>query len=251
MEQRPFVLSGGGARGVAHLGVLSAFAEAGIVPSAISGTSAGALVGAFIASGLTPLECIAMLQEEWQLHRTRWRMLRGELLSQRRIGEFLKASLPCQRFEELRMPFFVSATDLERGGQRIFSEGELIPALLAACAVPVLFPPMLIEGVPYVDGGLSNNLPVEPFRDRKSEVVAVYVNPLPSYDAKRSLRRTLDRTFHLSFREMVMRSAQGCHLYIEPPALAQFGMFDLRYVMEIERIGYRYTREVLAAQVNP
>ncbi|HEX2617660.1 MAG TPA: patatin-like phospholipase family protein [Flavobacteriales bacterium] len=246
MEQRPFVLSGGGARGIAHLGVLEAFAEAGVVPSAISGTSAGALLGAFIAAGLTPTECTAVLREEWKLHRTRWKVLRGELLSQRRIGEFLKAYLPCTYFEELRIPLHVSATDLERGGQRIFSSGELIPALLAASAVPVIFPPVVIDGTPYVDGGLSNNLPVEPFLDQRSEVIAVYVNPLPPYDAKRSLRRTLDRTFHLSFREMVMRSAQGCHLYVEPAELAQFGMFDLRRAAEIQRIGYRYTKRLLA-----
>ena len=79
MEQVPFVLSGGGARGMAHIGVLQAFAEAGITPSAISGTSAGALVGAFIAAGMTPAQVTAMLHEEWRLHRTRWKVLRGEL----------------------------------------------------------------------------------------------------------------------------------------------------------------------------
>ncbi|MFN8349860.1 MAG: patatin-like phospholipase family protein [Flavobacteriales bacterium] len=245
MEQVPFVLSGGGARGMAHIGVLQAFAEAGITPSAISGTSAGALVGAFIAAGMTPAQVTAMLHEEWRLHRTRWKVLRGELLTQRRIGEFLNAHLPVKRFEELRIPFHVSATDLERGGQRIFSSGELIPPLLACSAVPVIFPPVRIDGVPYVDGGLSNNLPVEPFDDRRSEVIAVYVNPLPPYDPKRSLRRTLDRTFHLSFREMVTRSARGCRLYVEPPGLSAYGMFDLSRGAEIQTIGHAYTARLL------
>lgn len=246
MERRPFVLSGGGARGIAHLGVLQACEEHDIVPSAISATSAGALLGAFIASGLSPRECTAILREEWQLHRTRWRLLRGELLTQRRIGEFLNTYLPCKRFEDLKIPLFVSATDLERGGQRIFSSGELIPTLLAASAVPVIFPPVTIEGTPYVDGGLSNNLPIEPFEGKRDEVVAVYVNPLPHYDPRRSLRRTLDRTFHLSFRELVLRSAKGCHLYIEPKELSDYGMFDLSRAAEIQRIGYEYTRALLA-----
>ncbi|MBK9759453.1 MAG: patatin-like phospholipase family protein [Flavobacteriales bacterium] len=246
MEQRPFVLSGGGARGIAHLGVLQAFAEAGIVPSAISGTSAGAVIGAFIASGLSPKEVTDLFREEWKLHRTRWKLLRGEFLSQRRIGDFLQAHLPCKRFEDLEIPLFVSATDLERGGQRIFSSGELIPALLAACAVPVIFPPVRIEGTSYVDGGLSNNLPIEPFQDRRQEVVAVYVNPLPPFNAQRSLRRTLDRTFHLSFRELVMRSSQGCYLYVEPLELARFGMFDLSRAAEIQRLGYVCTKALLA-----
>jgi len=246
MEHVPFVLSGGGARGVAHLGVLQAFAEAGIFPSAISGTSAGALIGAFIAAGLSPLDATAILREEWRLHRTRWKVLRGELLSQRRIGEFLGAYLPAKYFEDLKMPLYVSATDLEKGGQRIFSSGEIIPPLLAACAVPVIFPPMTIDGSPYVDGGLSNNLPIEPFNDRRAEVIAVYVNPLPHYTAQRSLRRTLDRTFHLSFREMVLRSAKGCRLFVEPQALSTFGMFDLSRGAEIQRIGYEHAKSVLA-----
>lgn len=248
MERLPFVLSGGGARGIAHLGVLQAFNEAGITPSAISGTSAGALIGAFIAAGFSPKDATALLREEWRLHLTRWKVLRGEWLSQRRIGEFLSAYLPVKHFEELQLPLFVSATDLERGGQRIFSSGEIIPPLLAACAVPVIFPPLVIDGTPYVDGGLSNNLPIEPFDERRSEVIAVYVNPLPHYSGQRSLRRTLDRTFHLSFREMVLRSARGCRMFIEPPSLTAYGMFDLSRGAEIQRIGYDHTRSVLASR---
>lgn len=247
VERMPFVLSGGGARGVAHLGVLQAFAEAGIVPSAISATSAGALVGAFIAAGLSPEGITAMWREEWRLHQSRWRMLRGELLSQRRIGELLQAHLPVDRFEDLRIPLHVAATDLAHGGQRIFNSGELIPALLAACAVPIVYPSVIIDGVPYVDGALSNNLPIEPFDDRRQEVIAVYVNPLAAYSGHRTLRGTLDRIFHLSFREMVARSAKGCRMFIEPPELARFGMFDLRHLAEIQRVGYEHTRALLSS----
>jgi NTE family protein len=247
MEQRPIVLSGGGARGFAHLGVLRAMVEVGITPSAISGTSAGAMLGAFIAAGFTPERTMGLLREEWRIHRTRWKVLRGELLTQRRIGDFLRDTLPCRDFEELKMPFFVSVTDAERGGQRIFSSGPLVPALLAASAVPLVFPPVVINGTAYVDGGLSNNLPIEPFNDRRGDVIGVYVNPLPVYRPQGSIRNTLDRTFHLSFREMVLRSAQGCHLYIEPPELARYSMFDLRHTERIEQVGYDHARSVLRA----
>lgn len=223
-------------------------AEAGIRPSAISGTSAGAVMGAYIAAGATPERTMALLREEWRIHRTRWKVLRGEFLTQRRIGDFLRATLPCERFEDLEIPLFVSATDVERGGQRIFNSGPLIPALLAASAVPMVFPPVEIEGTAYVDGGLSNNLPVEPFNHRRSEVVAIYVNPLRAYEPNASLRTTLDRTFHLSFREMVIRSALGCHMYIEPPGLSRYGMFDLRHTERIEQVGYDHARQVLVSR---
>ncbi len=248
MERMPFVLSGGGARGLAHVGVLRAFREAGMIPSAISGTSAGALVGAFVAAGVDPADIARLVLKDWRLHLTRWRVLRGEMLSQRRIGEFLETFLPVKTFEELRLPMFVSATDLAKGGQRIFSSGPLVPALLAASAVPVIFPPVVIDGTPYVDGGLSNNLPIAPFLDRRAETVAVYVNPLPQWTGRRSVRGTIDRVFHLSFREMVARSAQGCRWYLEPPELSRFGMFDLSHSGEIMRIGYEYAKEMLACR---
>lgn len=246
MERVPFVLSGGGARGLAHVGVLLAFKEAGIEPAAISGTSAGALVGAFVAAGVDPADIARLVLKDWRLHLTRWRVLRGEMLSQRRIGDFLETFLPVKTFEELRMPLYVSATDLAKGGQRIFSRGPLAPALLAASAVPVVFPPVEIDGTPYVDGGLSNNLPIEPFQDRRADTVAIYVNPLPPWTGRRSVRGTIDRVFHLSFREMVARSAQGCRWYIEPPELARYGMFDLSHSGEIMKVGYEHAKERLA-----
>jgi NTE family protein len=236
----PIVLSGGGVRGAAHAGVLRALAERGILPEAISGTSAGALVGALVADGHAPQDLVPMVREE--LKRTRlWRWPRS---GSQRLAAFLKAHLRAKRIEDLSIPMYITATDLERGGQRIFTTGELVPALLASSAVPIVFPPVRIDGTYYVDGGLSNNLPVEPFAHRKQDVVAVYVNPLsPFVPGKQSLLGTMDRIWHINFREMVMRSAQGCRWFIEPPDLT-FGMFDLRKLARAEDIGYTYARDL-------
>lgn len=242
MERRPFVLSGGGARGAAHIGVLRALHEAGIVPEAISATSAGALVGAFIADGHTPEGLMDLVREEMD----RSRLLRRPVPASKRIAAFLRTHLRTTRIEELSLPLHIAVTDFEHGGQRILTEGDLVPALLAACAIPVVFPAVRIGDTFYVDGGLSNNLPVEPFADRKPEVVAVYVNPLPPFaPGRRSVMATLDRVWHLNFREMVMRSAQGCGLLVEPPELSRFGLFDLRKLDAIEAIGYGYTKALL------
>ncbi|MBP8823944.1 MAG: patatin-like phospholipase family protein [Flavobacteriales bacterium] len=243
MEQRPFVLSGGGARGAAHLGVLRAFRDAGIVPAALSGTSAGALVGALIADGRSPEAVMGLLEAEFK----RPFLLRRPALIAKRIGTFLGRNLRHRRFEDLPIPLYVSATNLEQGGQRIFSRGELIPALMASCAIPLVFPPVQVEGTWCVDGGLSNNLPVEPFADRRADVVAVHVNPLPPFTpGRQGMLRTMDRIWHLNFREMVMRSAQGCGLFVEPGELSRFNMFDVGKVAEMERIGYDRARSLLA-----
>ncbi len=248
-DQRvPFVLSGGGARGFAHIGVLEACEEAGLLPGAISATSAGALIGAYIAAGLQPKEVVALMRTYAPGVFGRWRILRGDRLTQNRIRAFLEATLPVQRIEQLAIPFFVSVTDLTTGRQCLLHEGDLVPALLAACAVPVLFPPVTIGTQRYVDGGLSNNLPIEPFNDRRHEVVAVYVNPLAPLTGRLSMRETIDRTLHLSFREVVARSSEGCRYYIEPPDLASFGILDIHHAERIRRIGREYTRQVLAGR---
>jgi len=246
----PFVLSGGGARGFAHLGVLEACAEAGIAPSAISGTSAGALVGAYIAVGLAPAEVVDLMHREVPGVFNRWRILRGDRITQDRIRDFLAATLPVKCFEDLPMPFFVGVTDQATGRQHILDEGELVPALLAASAVPILFPPVAIGGARYVDGGISNNLPIEPFEDRRSEVVAVYVNPLAPLNGRMGWLETVDRTVHLSFREMVARSARGCRLCIEPPGLSKYGMFDLHHAERIRTIGREHARKVLGGAMG-
>ena len=93
------------------------------------------------------MEASALLHQEWQLHRTRWKLLRGELLTQRRIGEFLEKYLPVKYFEDLRVPLYVSATDLEHGGQRIFSAGEQRFLLTAVARVGGLNPEALEPAV--------------------------------------------------------------------------------------------------------
>jgi NTE family protein len=249
MEKRPFVLSGGGARGIAHLGVLEAFAEQGITPSAISATSAGAMLGAFIADGRTPRETLTLLTTAFKGGLFSFSTLRSGLLTSRKLAAFLETNLRAPNIEALGMPFYISATDLERGGQRFFSEGELVPALMAASAIPVVFPPVKVHGTYYVDGGLSNNLPVEPFADHKHEVIAVYANPLPAFvEHRRSLLATMDRAWHLSFREMVVRSSLGCELFVEPAGLSRFALFDLRKAEEIFAVGYDHTRRLLQAR---
>lgn len=247
VERVPFVLSGGGARGFAHLGVLEACAEAGLAPSAISATSAGALLGAFIAGGMAPAEVLALIHAQVPELFSRWRILRGDRLTQQRMREFLESCLPVKRFEDLGMPLFVSTTDFTTGRQRFFSSGDLVQPLLAASAVPMIFHAVEIDGVPYVDGGLSNNLPIEPFNDRRVEVIAVYVNPLSPLDGRLGFWDTFDRTVHLGFREMVARSAEGCRLLIEPSDLAAFSAFSVHDADLIRAIGYGHAKEVLGS----
>lgn len=246
MTHKYFVLSGGGARGFAHVGVAQALRDAGIRPKAIAGTSAGSIIGAFLADGFEPEEVREIFVKQLSLTSVlRWNSLRQGLLSLDEMGKFMQKNMRHDSFEQLPIPLYVTATNFVAGRQHIFDRGPIIPAVLAACSIPAIFPPRMIDDIPYVDGGLSNNLPVEPFSQHKRDVIAVYVNPFSPFSPKSSIATLIDRAWHLSFREVIMRSAEGCHLFIEPPQLASIGLFDAHKLPEIYEHGYQYTRTLL------
>jgi NTE family protein len=248
MIKKCFVLSGGGCRGFAHLGVVKALQEHNIYPSAISGTSAGAIAGAFIANGFTPDEVMEMFYNKFKLNPFALHGFRLGLISIKTIRDFLQKNLRVTRFEELSMPFYVTATNFIDGSQTVFTKGNIVDAVIASSSIPVVFPALLIDGVPYVDGGVSNNLPVEPFADNKTEVIAVYVDPTKPFNPKGSISETMDRAIHLSFRKTVNSSSAGCYMHIEPPELNKFGLFDIHKATDIFNIGYSYANEFISVK---
>jgi predicted acylesterase/phospholipase RssA len=134
------------------------------------------------------------------------------------------------------------------GMQTVFETGPIIPAVLASCSIPAIFPPFVIgEGV-FVDGGLADNMPVNLFSEALDEVIAIHVNPMPPHHAKDSLARIIDRAWHLSTRAGILQSAQNVHLFIEPPELGTFGMFDANKLPEIYQYGYDFTQQLLQAK---
>ena len=249
MEKRPFVLSGGGCRGFAHLGIIKALQEHGIYPSEISGTSAGAIAGAFIAQGYEPDEIKEIFIKNVGLALFAWNGFNMGLMSMKRIQAFIHNNLRHKQFEDLQIPLYVTATNFENGKQTIFSKGELILPVIAASSIPALFPPTFIDGIPYVDGGVSNNLPIEPFIDRRKDVVCVNLNPVRALDpTKETMMEVVDRAVHLCFRPTVERSAEGCYLFIEPAELKNYSLFDMRRIPAIFDVGYNYTKELLRKQ---
>lgn len=244
--KRPFVLSGGGNRGFAHLGVLKAFAETGIIPEAIAATSAGSIIGALICDGYTPDEILEMAIHNKLYSIFDWAFPIKGLMSLRPLQEFLQKNLRHKHFEDLVIPLFITATNLNVGNQAIFDRGEIISAVIAACSIPLIFPAVNIDGVPYADGGICSNLPVEPLLQHGYEdIIGVYVNPLPDYNEKAHFSEMFDRIMHLMIRENVLRNISHCALYIEPPLLSHFGIFEEKKKRLIFEEGYNYTRQKL------
>lgn len=188
MPSVALALGGGGARGLAHIGVLARLERAGFHVDALAGTSIGGLMAAVYAAGNTPAE-----MEDWAR-----RALEGGLLSLRpsvggligtdRIRHLLEEILGQTTFAQARCPVAITAVDLEAGDELVIRDGRLIDAVLATIALPGIFPPQLSGGVRLVDGGVIDPVPVRPARQLSSSpIVAVALSMAPGSPSVYSL----------------------------------------------------------------
>jgi NTE family protein len=239
------VLSGGGTRGFAHLGVIQALNEAGIFPDVISGTSAGALVGVLYADGYSPQEILTMLNWPSRFDFMRPAMPREGLLQINGIIRILKTSLKSKNFSELKIPLFVSATDLNNGKVVYFSEGDLIEPVIASASIPVLFQPVKINGISYVDGGVLDNLPIKPIENQCMVTIGSFVNPVSYIEKISGLITIAERTFMLSMSKDILDKSKRFDLFIAPAELRKHRFLDPEKSQEVFDIGYKATKERL------
>jgi len=235
------VLSGGGARVSAHIGVIKALEELGVKIDAVSGVSAGAVVGALYCSGCG-IDYMIKVASEVDLFRLRdLRFSRQGLLNTSVIHELLRKILPVRSFQELSKPLTVAATDFIHARTDYFTSGDLVKILAATCAVPVIFIPENINNNLYVDGGLLNNLPIEPFSGDFEIVIGSHVNPVVEMEAGAGLRSMIERTFMMAIWNSTRKKATQCTVYIEPEELGKFRVFDMKHAHEMMEIGYEST----------
>jgi NTE family protein len=199
-----FVLSGGGNLGSIQVGMLKALTEHGIVPDVVLGCSVGALNGAGYA--LSPdAEGVRRLEEHWRRSSSANLMPSSRIPSAVQLlrkgfslhsNDGVRASLeslvgPHRRFDELELPFQCVAAEVEAAVEKWFDEGEVIEAILASAALPAVYPPVVIDGVRYVDGGVIDNVPIARAVELGCRTIYVlHVGPHGRPDAE--IRRPLD-----------------------------------------------------------
>lgn len=243
MMECNLVLSGGGVRGYAHVGAIRALKEKGVTVSAISGTSSGAMIGAFFCDGFELEEIEEILLKQKPKLGINVLNLRQSILSFSTITGILKKNLRSKKIEHLRLPLHVALTSLETGLQVVVNEGDLVETLTAASALPVFLPSVVINGVAYADGGMSNNLPVEPFLSSDKKLIGIHVNPVQGYKSTMGLRQTIDRSMHIIVRNNILENIKKCDVFIEPSGLVDYHIFELNKIEDIIREGYHYTKE--------
>lgn len=245
MYKTGIVLSGGGARGFAHLGVLKALNEFNIYPEIISCVSAGSIVGVLYADGHTPDHILTIFE-----HTDLYRMLRFYrpslgVLKAAGLRKLLAKHLSAERIEDLRIPVIISATDFGSATTEYFTSGSIVDAVMASSAIPLVLKPYTINGKMYVDGGLMNNLPIEPLLGKCDDIIGVNVNPVKEMTQFNSFRNYADRVLHLAIRANVNNNILKCDMYIEPEGLTNYPLFKVSAAREIFDTGYKHTKLLL------
>lgn len=211
-------LGGGAARGFAHVGVIRALEQAGIVPDVITGTSAGAVVGSLYAAGYTSAD---LLRIAGQLEQSSVRDLtlpdRGFIRGER-LQAFVNRAVQDRPIERLRIRFAAVATDLATGEAVTFRSGDTGLAVRASSAVPGVFQPVTIAGRTLVDGGLTHPVPVAAARALGADVViAVDISRPPEAGRFADSIDVILQTFSIMGRAIAAQALREADVVIRPP----------------------------------
>ncbi|MFV0541878.1 MAG: patatin-like phospholipase family protein [Aestuariibaculum sp.] len=240
-KTNPYVglaLSGGGARGFAHVGVLRALEEQGVSPTVISGTSMGAIIGGLIAAGYTASDIEAMALDKANLRIFNVRGFKFGLSAHGYVRKTLERLLP-QTFEALKIPLYISATNLTTAKHTVFSSGNLIEAILASISIPLIFKPICINGEYYADGGLVKNLPASNIRDKCDVLIGSHVNHMPGNFSLKTTGQLLDRAIRISIHNTIEAEANLCDVYIDPEKCGHFDVLNFKVFDDIVNTGYQ------------
>lgn len=237
------VLSGGGVRGAAHIGALKALEELGIWVDVVSGTSAGAIVGAFYAAGFPTEEILTFFKETPLFHWSKLSWNKPGLVDTDQFVRVLRRYFPKDDFEDLLKPLYITATDLVEAEEITFHKGRLIKTILASAAFPVVFSPVKIGDKVYADGGILNNFPVEPIRDQCRGILGIHVHAMRKLeaDAIDSSIRLMHRAFEIVSTRSSLLKFQLCDHVINPQELDRYFIFNTSQIQDIYELGYKAT----------
>ena len=231
-------LSGGGARGFAHVGVLMAMEELGIAPCAIAGVSAGSIVAVLYASGMKAADIAKAFGEMSMGDLTEIAMPKNGFLKLTKLKEFLKKRIAATRIEELPMRAIVCATDFDNCRPVAFEEGPIGDCVTASCSIPIVFQPVKINGVTYVDGGVMRNLPAWSVRDKCDVLVGVNVSPMPGTKYRNSLIEIASRSYDIMSRSNAREDIAMCDITIQTRGIGELNVFDIKPKNKIMKSGY-------------
>lgn len=239
-------LSGGGAKGIAHIGVLKAMEEFNLKPQIISGVSAGAIIGAMYADGISPDDICFFFKQTKFFNYVSFKRQKMGIFSQYKFENMLSSVIKSTTFEDLKIPLVINATELVEGKNEYFSSGPLIEKVVASSSVPIFLTPKRIGNKVYVDGGIFNNMPCRVIRKRCRLLAGCHVNPIATDPSVDSALDVAARVYDLSIQSSTVPEKRSCDILFEPVEAKKFDIFDIDHTEEIFNIGYDYACKVLS-----
>ena len=234
------VLSGGGVRGMAHIGLIKAMEEFGLKADVVAGSSVGALVGALYAAEKSVDDMLRFFKETPLFKYNYFAVAKPGLINTERYIDIFQHYFPENSFESLKKELHVVATNLELGQEIFINSGELIKPLLASAALPPVFSPVLYNGAFHADGGIMNNFPSEPVLNQVEYLIGSNVSIVSKLDKK-----YLNNSFQLTARVTGLMiyainrdKIHKCNLVVEPQALEHIGILDRKGIEKAYALGY-------------
>ncbi len=239
-------LSGGAARGIAHIGVLKYLEERNVNLCCIAGTSAGSIVGSLYCSGksVDELQEVAESMSWTDLVKISWP--RRGIIESERLLKVVKRYLGDAKFEDLDLPLLINAVDIISGKEIIMKQGALAEAVAASCSIPGIFTPVKSGGYMLVDGGLLNNIPASLLKDQNLDyTISVNVGAQSLLQKEPdNLIEVLIQSFDVIRRQHDQNSSDYADLVIKPD-LSEFAFHDTSKVKPLINAGYKAASEAL------
>jgi NTE family protein len=254
-EQKPKVgvfLSGGGALGFAHIGMLQAMEEVGITPDYVAGASMGALVGAVYSAGHSPEEIKKIVLDEKLYRKSRLFSLSGakvkgvSLSSHKKVRRILEKYIGTDNFAELQRHYMVSVSNLTQSTTEVKdSGGHLIDWVLASMSIPAVFEPVVMDGNIYIDGGSLNHFPTKEIREKVDILIGVDVMPERDTLVIKNIPDMISSYVHSVAMISGKEGRALCDYLIDSPAINYYRIMDFEKFEEIYNYGYETMKKYL------
>ena len=238
-------LGSGGARGFAHLGVLKVLEEENIQVDYIAGSSMGALIGSFYATGHDMDRMYKIANAFRRKYYLDFTVPKMGFVNGDRVKQLIHMFTHGKNIEDLKIPFSIVATDIEKAEKVVFTKGPVADAVRASISIPGIFVPVRVDGRLLVDGGVLDRVPASVAKEMGADIViAVDVSQVKSNDGINSIFDVILQTIDIMQNELVKRSELEADVMIRPP-VAHFSSRAFTNIDEIIRIGEQETRKQL------
>jgi NTE family protein len=162
------------------------------------------------------------------------------------LKEILEKEIPVKKIEDLDIPLFIAISNLNKGNIEYRNQGLLDETVLASSSIPILFAPVKIDGNLFVDGGLLDNIPVEPIKHDCEQIFVSNISPINPKEKFKNLIQIATRTFYMSVNANMQQVKKYATYYIEPQGIDNYEILSKSHADELFEIGYNSTMKILS-----